>query len=154
MLLMYPGFSGGALVGAGGALLGINSSGLLRGISVTLPAGTVQRVASDLEKHGRVRRGFLGIAAQPVGLPREVAESLSRDTGLLLVNVEPGSPAQAGGLALGDTIVAFDDEPIEGLEDLLSRLGGDRIGREAELTVLRGGKLREFRVTVSDRTAR
>jgi S1-C subfamily serine protease len=153
-VVMYPGFSGGALIGAGGSLLGVNSSGLLRGISVTVPTETVQRVASDLEKHGRVRRGFLGVAAQPAELPKDIAEELGRESGLLLVTVEPDSPAQAGGLALGDTIVAFDGEPVEGLEDLLSRLSGDRIGADVELTILRGGKLSKLNVTVGDRAER
>lgn len=153
-VVMYPGFSGGALVGAGGVLLGINSSGLLRGVSVTVPTETVQRVAADLAQHGRVWRGFLGVAAQPAELPRDVAEELGRKSGLLLVTVEPDSPAQSAGLALGDTIVAFDGEPMTGLEDLLGRLSGDRIGQEVELTILRGGKLSQLAVIIGDRADR
>jgi S1-C subfamily serine protease len=150
-VVMYPGFSGGALLGAGGAVHGIVTSALFRGVSLTIPTETVKRVADDLQAHGRVRRGFLGVSAQPVELPRAAAESVGRAYGLLLMTVEADSPAEAGGLALGDTIVAFGGDPIESLDDLLGNLTGDRIGQTIELSVLRGGELISRQVTIGDR---
>src|SRR5512147_2821383 len=67
-VVMYPGFSGGPLVGAGGEFLGLNTSGLLRGISVAIPAATIKRIGEQLLAHGKVRRGYLGVGAQPVRL--------------------------------------------------------------------------------------
>ena len=80
-VVMYPGFSGGPLVSAGGALIGMNSSALSRGVSLTLPAATIKRVADTLATHGRIKRGFLGVSAQPVRLPANIAESARRKPG-------------------------------------------------------------------------
>jgi S1-C subfamily serine protease len=68
-VVMYPGFSGGPLVNAGGEVLGLNTSALLRGISITVPGTTLRQVVGALLSHGRVRRGYLGVGAQPVRLP-------------------------------------------------------------------------------------
>lgn len=150
-VVMYPGFSGGPLVGAGGAVLGLNTSGLLRGVSLALPTATVRRVVEELREHGQVRRAFLGVAAQPAELPASTAEELGQASGLLLVNVEADSPAGEAGLLMGDTLVSIDGEPIERLEDLLSQLGGERVGQQANLKLLRGGQLVTVAVTVGER---
>lgn len=150
-VVMYPGFSGGALVGAGGSVLGLNTSGLLRGVSLALPAETVRRVVGELREHGQVRRGFLGVAAQPAELPASVAEELGQTSGLLLVNVEADSPAGEAGLLMGDTLVSIGEEAVETLEDLLSQLGGERVDQEVSLRVLRGGQLVTVAVTVGER---
>lgn len=150
-VVMYPGFSGGPLVGAGGAVLGMNTSALLRGTSIAVPTETLQRAVPELLEHGRVRRGFLGVAAQPVELPGGVRGELDQEVGLLLVGVESDSPAERAGLSLGDTIVSVDQGPVTGLDDLLRHLGGERIGQELEVRVLRGGELRSMTVTVGQR---
>ena len=80
--------------------------------------------------HGRVRRGYLGVGAQPVRLPADLAEELGQETGLLLVSVEPDGPAGQGGLLLGDTIVALDGQPVRHMDELLALLGGDRVGKK------------------------
>ncbi len=151
-VVMYPGFSGGPLVGAGGSVFGVNSSGLLRGVSLTLPTETVRRVVDDLVQHGRIRRGFLGVAAQPAELPEPIAAELNQKNGLLLVSVEEGSPAEQAGLTLGDTLVAFDQEPLKSLDDLLRQLRGDRVGTEVSLKLLRGGELMDTSVTIGERS--
>jgi S1-C subfamily serine protease len=153
-VVMYPGFSGGPLIGADGTVLGINTSALLRGVSLTLPAETVHRVVGQLLEHGSVRRGYLGVAAQPVELPEPIAVELGQGTGLLLVTVEPDSPAEAAGLALGDTIVAAGGEPTQRLRDLLSAIEADLIGKELELSVLRAGELVVRTAVVGERTDR
>lgn len=153
-VVMYPGFSGGPLVGATGTVLGVNTSGLLRGVSLTVPTITVQRVVNELLEHGSVRRGYLGVAAQPVELPERIRAELGQEAGLLLVTVEPDSPAEAAGLALGDTLVTADGEPTQRLRDLLGALEADRVGNELELQVLRGGQLTTRTVVVGERPAR
>jgi S1-C subfamily serine protease len=150
-VVMYPGFSGGPLVDASGRVYGMNTSGFMRGLSLAVPTRTIQRVAETLLQHGRMRRGFLGISAQPVHLPDSLAEQLGQDTGLLLASVETGSPAERGGLLLGDVIVSVDGVPVEHLDELLALLSGDRVGREVPVGLVRGGELRELRVTVGER---
>jgi S1-C subfamily serine protease len=149
-VLMYPGFSGGPLL-VGSAFAGINSSALLRGASVTIPATTVRRVVEALLSHGHIRRGFLGISTQPVRLPEALAESVGQGTGLLVSNVEPGTPAAEGGLIMGDTLVRLDGEPVRDHEDLVTLLSGDRVGRKVPLQVIRGGELRDLTITVGER---
>lgn len=149
-VVMYPGFSGGALVGADGRVIGINTSALVRGISLTLPTPTVSRVVTDLLEHGRVRRGYLGVSAQAVQLPKEQAEAAGQETGLLLASVEPESPAAAAGFLLGDTLLKLDDLPLRHLDDLLSALA-DRAGQKASLRFLRAGEIADRKVTIGDR---
>lgn len=149
--VMYPGFSGGPLVDAAGQLHGLNSSALLRGVSVAIPAATIARVVDTLLTHGRVRRGYLGVGAQPVRLPEALAQSLDQSTGLMLVSVEPGSPAEKGGLHLGDTIVSLGSEPIRQIDDLLGLLAGDRVGESVALKVYRGGEVQDVAITVGER---
>lgn len=149
-VVMYPGFSGGPLVSAGGVMLGMNSSALARGVSITLPAATVRGVVETLVTHGRVRRGFLGVKAQPVQLPTGIAAELGQETGLLLAGVEKDSPAERGGLLLGDTMVTFAGEPVRHMDDLLALLSGDRVGRAVAVRVVRGGQLHTVEVTVGE----
>ena len=149
-VVMYPGFSGGPLVDSAGQVLGLNTSALLRGIALTVPAPTLDRVVETLLAHGRIRRGYLGIGAQPVRLPEGQSQQLGQETGLLLVSVEAGSPAEKGGLLLGDIIVAFDGQSTRHLDDLLGRLSGDSVGAELPLRIVRGGTVRELKVTVGE----
>lgn len=148
---MYPGFSGGPLVDAAGRVLGINSSALLRGISLTVPVATVRRLAETLLAHGRVPRGHLGVKVQPVRLPPAAASQLGQETGVLLLSVEGGSPAERAGLHLGDTIVSLDGQPVRDIDDLMALLSGDRVGSSVPVRVLRGGEVRDLTVTIGDR---
>jgi S1-C subfamily serine protease len=150
-VVMYPGFSGGPLVGASGAVLGLNTSALLQGVSVSIPTGTLKSVVATLLEHGHVRRGFLGVGAQPVRLPDPIAQELDQETGLLLVSVEADSPAAKSGLVMGDTIVTFDGEAVRHMDDLQALLGGDRVGKAFPMRIVRGGDLREIKVTVGAR---
>ena len=145
--VMYPGFSGGPLVDAQGRFVGLNSSALVRGVSITVPAPTLNRVVRDLQEHGSVRRAYLGVGAQPTRLPDAVAKELGQETGLLLVSVEQGSAAEQGGLFLGDTLVSLGGNPVRHLDDLFSGLDGDRVGKPLTVRVLRGGQLVELTVS-------
>lgn len=149
-VVMYPGFSGGPLVDVTGRALGLNSSALLRGVSVTVPASSLTRTVETLLAHGRVRRGYLGVGAQGVRLPAALAAQLSQETGLLLGSVEAGSPAERSGLFMGDTIVAFDGQPVRHLDDLLALLSGDRVGKTAPVRIVRGGQVMEVNVVVGE----
>ena len=147
--VMYPGFSGGPLVDAQGRFVGLNTSALLRGVSITVPAPTLERVVRDLKKHGSVRRAYLGVGAQPTRLPDAVAKDLGQETGLLLVSVEPGSAAEKGGLFLGDTLVTLGESPLRHMDDLFNALDGDRIGNSVAVRILRGGQSVELTVSLT-----
>ena len=150
---MYPGFSGGPMVDAPGRFLGVNSSALLRGgTTITVPTATVRRVAETLLAHGRIRRGYLGVGAQPTRLPEASAAQLGQETGLLLVSVEPGSPAERGNLFMGDTIVSLDGQPVRHLDDLFALLNAERAGASVTVRILRGGQTHELSITTGERS--
>ncbi len=150
-VVMYPGFSGGPLVDANGRLVGMNTSGLSRGVSLAVPTATLARVADSLLAHGRMRRGYLGVNTQRVHLPDDIREELGQKTGLLIVSVEPGSPAAQGGLNLGDTIVGFGDAAISRHDDLLVQLSGDKVGTAVAIKILRGGKVETVEVAIGEK---
>ncbi len=150
-VVMYPGFSGGPLVDVAGNVLGINSSALLRGVSLTIPAPTIERVVSGLLADGRIRRGYLGVGVQPARLPDQVAEQLDQQTGLLITSVEPGTPAEEAGLLLGDTLVAVAGFPVRHMDDLQAVLAGDRVGATVSAKVLRGGQIEERSILIGER---
>ena len=150
-VVMYPGFSGGPLVDAAGGVLGVNTSALLRGVSITVPSPSVRNIVETLLAHGRVGRGYLGIGTQPVRLPEALAQRAGQESGLLLVSVSPGSPAEGHGLLLGDTIVALDGKPVRSVEELLALLDGDSIGKKVPARILRGGQLQDLSVTIGER---
>ena len=148
---MYPGFSGGPLVDASGQVLGVNTSALLRGITITVPASTVRWVVDTLLAEGRIRRGYLGVGAQPVRLPSALSSQIGQETGLLLVSIESSSPAEKDGLLMGDSIIALDGQPVRDLDDLLALLSGERIGKSVPVRILRGGQVQELKVVVGER---
>ena len=149
----FPGFSGGPLVDVSGLVLGLNTSGLAHGAALTIPAGLAWSVAETLAKHGHVRRGFLGVRSQPVALPPAQRQALGREqeSGLLLVSVEPGSPAEQGGLMVGDILVAVADQPVADPDALLVSLSGAVVGQPTPVEVLRGGQPQTLTVTVGER---
>jgi S1-C subfamily serine protease len=151
---IHTGFSGSALVDLRGRVIGVNTAGIYRATANVIPTATVGRVVDALLAHGQVQRGYLGIGTQPVRLPRGLAESLGQPSGLLIVSVEPESPAELAGLVLGDTILAFEGTALRHPAELLPLLEEERIGKEAALSVLRAGEVREVRVTVGARNGK
>jgi len=148
---LHPGFSGGPLVDGAGRILGLNTAGVLRGVSLTIPVATLQRVTESLLTHGRVRRGYLGIGAQPVPLRGLAAPTTGAPVGLLLISIEPGSPAERAGLFVGDILVSFDGQPVGGVDALMALLGAERIGRPVPVRLVRGGQTQDITVEVGER---
>ncbi len=149
----YPGFSGGPLVDAEGRVVGINTSGLSRGASLTIQAELAWKVAETLKQHGRIRRGFLGVRSQPVEVSVTQQAALGREqaSGLLLVGVERGSPADSGGLLVGDILVAINSQPVSDPDELLALLTGEVVGKPTPVQVLRGGQPATITVTIGER---
>jgi S1-C subfamily serine protease len=150
-VVMYPGFSGGPLVDAGGAVRGLNTSALAQGSGIAIPTATVRRVVESLLSHGKIRRGYLGIGAQPVRLPAALAEELDQEVGLMVVSVETDSPAEKSGILLGDIVVGLDDYTVQSVGELLMLLGTDKVGAESVVRLVRGGQLMDVAVTIGER---
>jgi S1-C subfamily serine protease len=144
---MHEGFAGGAFTDMSGKVIGIATAAAIRGLGVIIPAPIAWKTAAALLEHGRIRRGYLGVAGQPVRLSDD-------RRALLIIDVQHGSPAESGGLRVGDSIVMFDAEPVEEPEDLLELLTGDRVGKDVPVRVLRGDSVTDLRVTIADRTDR
>ena len=155
-LTLYPGFSGGPLVDAAGRVVGLNTSGLARDARLTVPATTVTRVADELLRTGHVSRGYLGLGMQPVPLPEPLRRQLglTRETGLIVVTVEPDGPAARAGVLLGDVLVALDGAPVSDLDDVQARLGSDRIGVAVPAVLVRAGARTELSITVGTQPRR
>lgn len=148
---MHDGFAGGAFLDTSGALLGIATAAAIRGLGVVIPAGIAWKAAGALLESGSLKRGYLGLAGQPVELPESQRDASGGARALLVAGVTAGSPAAAAGLLVGDVMLSFDGHAVESPEDLMDLLVGDRVGRQAALRVLRGGKPTELTVTVGER---
>jgi len=153
---MHDGFAGGALLDTSGALVGVATAAEIRGLGVVIPASIAWTAVAGVLEHGGVRRGYLGLAGQPVVLPdaQRAAAGTEADEALLVVGVAPDSPAARAGILIGDVILTFDGQRIESPEELLDVLTGARVGRDVSLRVLRGGTPRELLVTVGERRRR
>lgn len=150
-VVMYPGFSGGPLVDASGNVQGMNTSGLSRGASITIAASTLKHIVDTLVQHGRMRQGYLGVGAQPVRLTEAVAEQINQETGLMVASIEGDSPAANADMYQGDIIVMLDNQPTPDLDSLLALLGGERVGQNVSVKVVRGGQMLDVSVTIGER---
>ena len=153
-LRVADGFSGGALVTSTGAVAGLNTSGLTRGSAIAIPTSTVERVVNQLLATGHVPRAYLGLGLQAgVRLPAALVTKLGRDTDLapIIVSIEAGSPADKGGLLVGDILADADKTAVHDASDLMDVLSADRIGQSLTVRVVRGGEPRELALTVGER---
>jgi len=150
---MHEGFSGGAFLDTAGGLIGVATAAAIRGLGVVIPASIAWSTAATVLEHGRLKRGYLGIAGQPVTLAENQRASHGRDQALLVVGVTGGSPAAAAGVLVGDLLLEFDGQAVVSPEDLLDLLLGDRVGRTVTLRVVRGGSPLDLHVTVGERPA-
>jgi S1-C subfamily serine protease len=144
---MHEGFAGGALVGAEGELLGLATAASIRGLGVVIPASIAWTAAAALQAQGTVKRGYLGIAAQPIRVPEKQQPAAGTGEALLVVAVKDGTPAAEAGLLVGDVLLTLDGQPLASPDDLLELLAGDRVGRPVPMRVLRGGVPAEISVT-------
>jgi len=147
---LNPGNSGGPLVTSQGDVIGVNTAMILpaQGLCFAIPVSTATFVAERLMRDGKIRRGFLGVGGQTVPLPTRVGRfyALPRTSGVLIIAVEPHSPAQRAGLREGDVIVAYDAQPVDGVDVLHQVLTEQCIGVPALLTILRGIEQRYVRI--------
>lgn len=148
---MHDGFSGGAFLNTEGALVGIATAAAIRGLGVVIPASIAWKTAATVLEHGSLKRGYLGIAGQPVALSETQREGHKRDHGLLVVGVTPASPAATAGVMVGDIVLDFDGHAIQSPEELLDLLLGDRVGRPVNMRVLRGGASTDVPIVVGER---
>jgi S1-C subfamily serine protease len=152
---LNPGNSGGPLVTSDGAVVGVNTAIIAggQGLSFAVPISTVIAVLPPLLRDGRVRRGYLGMAGQNVPLLRRVTRfhRLDQAAAVLVISLEADGPAIAAGVREGDLIVAFDDQPVQSLDDLHRVLTEARIGTTARISVLRGAERRDIEVRVKER---
>jgi serine protease Do len=150
---VYPTSSGGAAVDSGGNVIGLVSTGLSRTSVLAVTRKTVNRVAQKLLEHGYVGRGFLGIALQPVPLPRELKEKLKldQDTAIMLLGTEPNGPAGAAGLIMGDILLQAGSSVISDAETLAELLDTASIGENLNFRVLRAGNIQDVKVRIGER---
>ena len=154
-LVLYPGFSGGPLVEAGGAVVGIVTSGLSRQLELAVPASTVSRVLDELTTRGRVSRGYLGVGLQPVALT-EAFKRLApgADMGLMVVSLETEGPAARAGLLLGDVLTALEGTPLHDPGDVTAGIAGRPVGSAVRVSLIRAGSPLDVTVTLGERPSR
>ncbi len=150
---LYPGFSGGPLADMSGRVVGMNTSVIGRGMALAIPTETAARVVADLLREGRVRRGFLGVAVQkvPLGEPTRQKFGLGQETGLMVLTVERESAAEKGGFLPGDILVSAQGTTLARVRELHRWLGGERAGNDVQLKVIRGGEIKDLKVTIGER---
>jgi S1-C subfamily serine protease len=155
---LNPGNSGGPLVSSHGEVVGINTAVIMgaQGICFAVAANTANFVLGELVRHGRVRRAYIGIAAQQFALSRRRrhADGLSQESAVMIASIEAASPAARAGLAAGDVILALDGTTVTGADDLIRLLAGDKIGRTVEVETLRNGERRRVSVVPGERAQR
>jgi S1-C subfamily serine protease len=153
---LNPGNSGGPLVSSRGEVVGINTAVILgaQGICFAVAANTANFVLGELVRHARVRRAFIGIAAQQIAIPRRLrhAAELSQESAVLAASVEAGSPAARAGVKARDIILSLDGTAITGGDDLIRVLAGDKIGRTVEIEILRNGSRLTLPLMPEERT--
>jgi S1-C subfamily serine protease len=139
---LNPGNSGGPLVSSAGEVIGVNTAiiSAAQGICFATSIDTAKLVVGQLLRHGRVRRGYIGVAGQNTPLPRRLVRHLElpAEAGVRVMSVEPGSPAAAAGIEAGDVIVAWDAAPVPRIDDMHRLLSDQYLDRPAQVTLLRG----------------
>lgn len=148
---LYPGFSGGPLVDVAGRVVGINSWMLSQGAGFAVPVGVAAGLADALQKGG-VKRAFLGVGTQVVPITHRVREQVgAQETGLIVLSLVPGGPAEMSGLLIGDVLISLDGHPLTDADDLQAQLTPERVGTTAQLQVVSGGELKNVTVRLGQR---
>lgn len=148
---MHDGFAGGAVFNAMGQLVGIATAAEIRGFGVVIPASIAWASAAEVLTSGTPRRGFIGVAVQPVTLPPSQRPD-GRERAVLVLAVTPSSPAEAAGVHVGDVLLDIDGKPVESPDDLLDVLSARRAGETVSARTLRGGIVQDLQVTIGQRS--
>jgi S1-C subfamily serine protease len=155
---LNPGNSGGPLVSSHGEVVGINTAIIMgaQGICFAVAANTAKFVLGELVRHGRVRRGYIGISAAQTRLPRRIRNvaGLTQESAVVVSGIEPSSPADRAGLAAGDILLGLDGQAVTGADDLIRLLTGDKIGHGMEIDLLREGTRKQLTLTPEERQRR
>jgi len=155
-LTLYSGFSGGALIGPEGKILGMTSAEILRGKSIAIPSSTLLKVAEELREKGHVATPYVGLVMQPVSIPEKLQKQSDVDasTGLLVMHVEESGPAETSGVLLGDILFDLHGQSFEDLGDLQSVLRRVGSGHDVKASLLRGGRKIELTISIGERPLR
>ena len=146
---IYPGASGGAIVDTNGSVIGMTTSGLLRGMPVGIPSPQLWELASALAAHKKVKRAYLGVSVQPVRFPTTGPDGVTG--GLLVAGLARDAAAVRAGLLIGDVIVSVDGTRLAHADDLEDRLAASDAGSTIVLGLVRGGATRDLSVTTGER---
>jgi serine protease Do len=145
---LNPGYSGGPLVDVSGKMIGLNVA-YVNSRGIAIPINTVKTILESLIRDGRIRRGHLGISTDTITLSKEISEKIGieQEEGLMILEVETGSPAKKAGLLVGDILIKFNNAPITSHHELYRLLNGDIIGKSIELGILRSEKPLKLSIT-------
>jgi S1-C subfamily serine protease len=143
---------GGPVFDAGGGCLGMSTFGP-RGQVIAIPTATIERVVPQLDKDGRIARGWLGVALQAVAVPDALRESADQSSGLMVMSVVEGGPAAQAGIVAGDIILSVDGTPAHRFRKIARHFGADSIGRKADLRLIRSGAVMTVQTTIAERHA-
>jgi S1-C subfamily serine protease len=138
---LNPGNSGGPLVSSDGSIIGVNTATIMgaQGLCFAIGINTAKFVATRLLQQGRIRRAYIGVEAQTVPLHRRIVRfyDLPKETGVIVLAAENGTPAQKAGLREGDVIIAFSGQPVAGVDDLHRLLTDSQVGVASPITIVR-----------------
>jgi len=150
---VFPSQSGAAVVDSEARLIGMATPGLLQYSTVALPFSTLERVLEELLTRGRIRQGYFGVGLQRVSIRSMRPEQIGteQETGLIVLSVESGSPAETSGLQLGDVLLSLDGKALTDIDQLQDGLSGENVGREVEIVLSRGGQKLIRHITVAER---
>jgi S1-C subfamily serine protease len=139
-----------------GRIIGMATAALSRVAPLTVPVSTVNRVTSTLLEKGHIPRGYLGIGLQPVSIPADLKSklSLANTNGIIVLSVEPGGPAERGGMMIGDILISLEGNALEQTDDLQTLLNADAVGKSRKVQAIRGGKLVDLSVQIAERPRR
>jgi S1-C subfamily serine protease len=140
---LNPGNSGGALLGSNGQVIGINTAMIMgaQGICFAVASNTARTILSQILRHGRVRRAQIGVVGHQTPIARAVADraGLANASGVRVIEVQDGSPADRAGILRGDILVALAGEAVTGVDDIARLLDDSRIGMACEAGLVRAG---------------
>ncbi len=155
-LSIFLGFSGGALINADGKILGVNTSAFGRGMALTIPSETVNRVVEAILTKGGVSKPYLGIGTQTVPISENLRQKLSLEQtgGLMMLTVEADGAAEKAGVLIGDILLSLDEKQTLDPSDVQAALWGKQAGDTVKAKILRGGEITEIEIVLGERPTR